>query len=188
MRTAILTALALAASSCASSKPAERETSAAQATATRPAGKAMHCPMAVPGTTVSAQDTAAGESLTFTTKSGDVEDLRRRVHAMAAMHNGHHGTGGPQAGTGQGGMMQGEGGGGAMAHGHGHGHGKMHGAGGMMMPPPSRASVEDVDGGARIDLVPLDPARAEQLRTAVRGHAEHMQKEGCPGMMGRISG
>lgn len=144
--------------------------------ATADAALMQTCPMVVPGTQVAVSNTAAGEALTFTTASGDVAELRRRVHAMAEMHDRHHATGA------------------AMEHGHGDmGHG-----GGMMGPgmmgggqgtgghgtnelaiPPSRAAVEDVGGGARIVVTPDDPADLEKLRSAVRMHAKHMQEHGC---------
>ena len=125
------------------------------------------CPMDVPGTTVAAADTPEGESITFTTSSGQVDELRRRVHALADMHNQHmsahagaHPPGAPGTGSGEGDP-------------HGAGH---------MMPPTSRATVDDVDNGARVSIAALDPAQAPQLRTMVRTHAEHMQQSGC-GMM-----
>lgn len=127
------------------------------------------CPMDVPGTTVAAADTPDGESITFTTSSGQVDELRRRVHALAEMHNQHmaaHAGAQPEAD--------------AQAQGTGSGEGEhRHG---RMMPPTSRATVEDVDNGARISIAALDPAQAPQLRTMVRMHAEHMQQSGC-GMM-----
>ncbi|GEJ57129.1 hypothetical protein [Anaeromyxobacter diazotrophicus] len=180
MKIATALALALAAAGCSSSRSAERTSSAPQPVATAapaPARASMMdvCPMAVPGTTVSAADTPQGEALTFVTSSGQVDDLRRRVRAMADMHNEHHAGmhGGMQGGMGEGGMMGGSGEGGMAGMGHG----------GMMMPPPSRASAEDTEGGARLTLVPEDPAQADQLRSAVRMHSERMQQGGCAGMM-----
>ena len=118
------------------------------------------CPMAVPGTQVSASDLSTGEAVTFSTTSPEqVADLRSRVRAMADMHNRHHASGDMSG-------MQ----------------GGMHGHGGMM-PPPSTASVEDTDAGARLMVTPKDPAQLAQLQSAVRAHAEMMQQGGC-GMMG----
>ena len=45
------------------------------------------CPMNVKGADAAVQDTANGFSLTLTTKSGDVADLRRRTENMAKMHS-----------------------------------------------------------------------------------------------------
>ncbi len=51
-------------------------------------GKGMgdSCPMAVAGTSVRAEEVAGGTAMVFTT-TGDVAELRRRVTAMADMHN-----------------------------------------------------------------------------------------------------
>jgi hypothetical protein len=158
-------------SACAHAPSAE--TAARPGMAAQASGQASDmmaiCPMQVPDTTVSATDTLDGEALTFTTSSGQVAELRRRVRAMADMHNQHHAsaTTTMQGGTGHGGMM----GGAAMGHGE-------------MMPPPSRAAVQDVDDGARIVVAPNEPAQAAHLRSAVRLHAQHMQREGCGMMMG----
>lgn len=173
MRSAIIAVLALAAASCASSQAPDRSTPSSRpyAAGGGPGGMAEMCPMAVPGTTVSAQDTPSGEAVTFATSSSQVDELRRRVRAMADMHNSHH-AGGEAQGMGHG----------AMDHGMMRGGG-MHG-GGTTMPPASRARVDDVEGGARLDVTPRDPAAVEQLRSAVRTHVEHMQKDGCGAMMG----
>jgi hypothetical protein len=128
------------------------------------------CPMEVPGTTVTPADTSDGEALTFTTASADqVPALRERVRAMAAMHNQHHAETGGSHGMHHGGMA---------GHGAGSGHDM-----GAAMPPPSRARVEDVDGGARLVVTPRDPADVGRLQSTVRAHAERLQREGC-GMMG----
>ncbi len=144
------------------------------------------CPMAVPGTQVAASDVADGEVLTFTTGSGDVEELRRRVRAVAEMHNRHHATGtGPGHMHGDmghdGGMMGGGMMGGSLMDGSQAAGG--HGMGRMMMPPPSRASVEDIEGGARIVMTPNDLADLDELRSTVRMHVQEMQQHGCE-MMG----
>lgn len=52
------------------------------------------CPMQVPGTTVTATDIEGGVALTFATSTGDVDELRQRVHRIAEMHNQRQGQGG----------------------------------------------------------------------------------------------
>lgn len=52
------------------------------------------CPMAVTGTSVSVEDTATGAALVFVTTS-DVAELRKRVGALAQMHNDRHSAMGP---------------------------------------------------------------------------------------------
>ena len=125
--------------------------------------------MDVPGAQVSAVDTQDGEAVTFTTTPDHEADLRARVHQMAAMHNAHHQGGGME----HGGMQQGM-------------HGSMGGTMGpdhkSMMPPPSRAAVEDVPGGARLSVTPNDPADLDQLRSTVRMHADQMSKTHSCGM------
>ena len=131
------------------------------------------CPMAVPGTQLAATDTEDGEAVTFTTSPDQASELRARVHAMADMHNRHH-----QAGATDG--MHG-----GMPHGGAMGGGSMGSGGGGpmgMMPPPSRAAVEDVVGGARLVVTPNDPADLEALRSAVRMHSERMQQTGTCAM------
>jgi hypothetical protein len=56
--------------------------------------KGMDCPLQVPGTTVRAEEVQGGSAMVFST-TGDVAELRRRVAAMAAMHNEHAGKGCP---------------------------------------------------------------------------------------------
>src|SRR5688572_22854749 len=48
----------------------------------------MSCPMNLQGTSVAVADTAAGVTVTFTTKPENVADLQKRVEQMAAMHSG----------------------------------------------------------------------------------------------------
>lgn len=69
----------------------------------------------------------------------------------------------------------------AMQHGGMMGGGSMGPTGGRdaMMPPPSRAAVEDVEGGARLVVTPNDPGDLDRLRSTVRMHAEHMRQTGA---------
>ena len=138
-------------------------------TSTAQAHEASTCPMMPSaGTTIVASDTADGIAIAFTT-AGDATDLRARTHRMAEMHDRmsamHHDM---HAGMGSGSGM---------------GSGGMQGMGsGMenMQMVPSRATVEDVAGGARIVLVPTDPAQLSALRAHAREHVVMMQKGECP--------
>jgi hypothetical protein len=151
-------------SGCAHSAPA----------ATAPMGHdhggkmAAMCPMGVPGTQVSSIDEVDGSTMTFTAPD-QVPELRRRVQAMAEMHNRHHAGGGMHEEKEGGGMMGGMMGGGKEM-------------GGMMM-PPSHATVVEVENGASMKLTPNDPADLQKLRDAARMHVERMQQHGCE-MMG----
>lgn len=153
---------------CAHSTP-----SAATAPAPARAGSmSAMCPMGVPGTTVAAADEVSGSTITFSTTTAQVAELQRRVHAMVAMHNQHHGDGGMKHGA-----MMGEGkmGGGMMGDGQG--------MGGMKV-PSSLATATDLETGARVEVVPSDPADLRALQDAVRQHAQRMQQDGC-GMMSK---
>ena len=163
--------------------PAEARGGVASAAAAAPPGMgSARCPAEVPGTQLSATDTQDGEAITFTTSPDQEAELRGCVHAMADMHNRRQQAGGMQPGGMEpGGMHQGMHRGAAPM-----GPGAMgSGAGepmGMMMPPPSQASVEDVPGGARLRLTPNDPADLDRLRGVVRMHAEHMSQTRSCGM------
>lgn len=147
------------------------------------------CPVEVPGTSVTVEDTATGAALVFVT-TGDVAELRRRVAAMAAMHNEHHAAMGPlptgdepagghgdHAGHDMGGMDHGGHGDHAGHTGHA-GHdtsGMDHGA---MMSVHARADAEDVDGGARLVLTAA-PDDVAALQTQLREHARHLAAGTC---------
>jgi hypothetical protein len=126
--------------------------------------------MEVPGTRMSAEDTATGIALTFATTPRQSEELRERVRTMVEMHNRHHGMGGGEHAAHVGGS------------GTGHGGDTPH-----RMPPPSRAAVEEVENGARIVVTPNDPADLNELRSTVRAHAEAMREGRC-GTTGSAAG
>jgi hypothetical protein len=50
------------------------------------------CPLEVPGTSLTVEDTATGAALVFVT-TGDAAELGKRAQAFAAMHNTHDGPG-----------------------------------------------------------------------------------------------
>lgn len=136
------------------------------------------CPVTVPGTSVAVEDTDTGAALVFVT-TGDVAELRRRVEAMAAMHNDHHGKMG-ELPTGEGAE------GGHAGHdmkGHDMG-GKHHGGGehaghaGGMISIHSKAAKEDVDDGARLVLVAA-PGDVAALGDQLRMHAQHLSAGTC---------
>ena len=136
-------------------------TAAAQTTAavTQPSMKMMdvtamqNCPMAIPGATISVDDTIDGIAIAFSTTSGDVAELRRRVESIAKMHSD----------SSSGGMMP----------------GNMK-AGKMI---PFTLKYEATSDGARLLLTPKDPEQLLEFRTQIRTHVEHMQKAECPMMI-----
>lgn len=120
------------------------------------------CPMLVPGAEVTVEDTAGGVALAFTTGTGDVEELRRTAHRWAGMHARAYSTMPRRAGSGARGMIGGHG-----------------------MNIASTARIEDIPGGARVVLTPLDSADLGRLREAALRHEEPTEaSEFCLGMMG----
>ncbi|MBS2028142.1 MAG: hypothetical protein JST54_09585 [Deltaproteobacteria bacterium] len=169
------TALAATAESPSPSSPTTDTTSPHHAGKHGTEKMAEMCPMAVSGTTVQATDVAGGVALDFKTTTGDVADLRNRVRQMAEMHNHMHGQDGmmggssaPAAGQGPGGQAK------PM------GDEKM--AAEMKVMHAATASVEDIEGGARLTLKPKDPAQLQSLQAHAKEHAARMNREGCPMM------
>lgn len=140
----------------------------------------LSCPVSVAGTSVTVEDTDRGAALVFVT-TGDVAEVRKRVAAMATMHNDQHAAMGPlptgdetggggHAGHDMGGDM------GGMAHGEGGGEHAGH-AGGMVT-VHSRASVEEIDGGARLVFASM-PGDVAGIQTELREHARHLSTGTC---------
>jgi hypothetical protein len=171
-------------------------------------GMPARCPLQVPGSTARVEDVEGGVAIVFTT-TGDVAEVRNRTQSMARMHNDHHATGSGHGMMGHGTMMGGAGAGhemmghgtmmGAAGAGHGMmGHGTMMGAAGaghgmmgreggmlghgMMKMPPSDATAEDVEGGARLTFRPKAASDLPSLRERVREHATAMASGRCPMM------
>ncbi len=118
------------------------------------------CPVAVPGTTVSMTEIEGGGALTFETQA-DVEDLRARTRLLAEHYTRMHEEGAVPPGRG---MRRGP------------------GAQGVPAPPPSTATVVDVDRGARVELRALDPDDTEALRDHLTARARQYQAGQCPMM------
>ncbi len=166
------------------------------------------CPVAVAGTSVNVEDSPTGASLVFVT-TGDVADVRRRVAAMASMHNEHHAamgpmpdgkdTGGGHAGHDMSGHaghdmrgMQADNAGGHEGHdmsgmqangaggheGHDMSGGKHAGHAGGMIGVHSKATVTDVEGGAKIEFV-VGAADVAKIQAELRMHAQHFASGTC---------
>src|SRR5512134_560868 len=104
--------------------PPRATAGAAAATGGTPGDMAAMCPLDVPGTQVTAADTATGAALSFTTSATEgAAELRTRVRRMADMHNARHAEGAA-----------------GMHHGHGGGMGAGPGAA-HPAPPPATAAV-----------------------------------------------
>lgn len=164
------------------------------------------CPVAVPGTSVTVEDTNSGAALVFVT-TGDAGELRKRAAAMAAMHNDHHGSmgalpDGTNAGDGHAGHdMSGHAGhdmgSGSAPQGHaghdmgsgnapqshaGHDMGNHSGHAGGMIGVHSKADSVDVEGGAKV-VFTASAADVAKLQAELRMHAQHMSNGTCA--MGR---
>lgn len=121
------------------------------------------CPLSAEAVQIEVSDTDNGVALTFITTSGEVADLRPRARYMAEMYTLQSAQ---RAMMGH--QMDGD-------HGRGMVGGVRHG-----LMPAATATVEDVEGGARILLVPVDPSLLESLREHARRHGERMQAGECP--------
>ncbi len=115
------------------------------------------CPLGVPRAQVSVDETGDGVALTFT--SEQVNELRTRARFAAASYGP-----GVNAGLGHDGQ-----------HSSGARH---HGLRGMEL-PAYRASVTDVEGGARIDLVPEDAAERTLLVAKARAGVQKITTAPC---------
>ena len=153
---------------------------AQQPKATATASTDPSCPVTVPGTSVSVEDTNTGAALVFVTTS-DVAELRKRVATMAQMHNDQHGSMGPLPdGRGAEGGHAGHdmGGGGGEHAGHDMSGGKHAGHAGGMIGVHSKASASDVEGGAKIEFT-AGPADVAKLQGELRMHAQHFSSGSC---------
>lgn len=117
------------------------------------------CPLGVPDTRVSLDESADRVTMTFVTVPERVPSLRGRVAEQAAQN-------GParQQGPGHDGM-----------HGTAHGHGLR-----LWDMPPVRAVVEDTPDGARLHVMPLDSADLEAVRVKMRERLRALDDKDCP--------
>lgn len=116
------------------------------------------CPLGVPHATVTVVDVPNGIVLTFQGPVDKVGEIRERAVDATAFH-------GPGQGYGKG-------------HDGVHGHGGDHGLQ-ISQLPPLRALAENVEGGARITLVPTVAEDLERLRAKVKERAAAMNASNC---------
>jgi len=124
------------------------------------------CPVLVPGTSVTVEDTDTGAAFVFVTTT-DAAAVRTRARALAEAHNAHHAKMVPAAGDG------------ADPH-AGHAMGS---AGakptpmmGTMIGAHSTAEVTELPNGARVTFTAHDPAA---LQSELRMHAQHLSSGSC---------
>jgi hypothetical protein len=165
------------------SQPATPSTPAPQAAAApAPTDDDPSCPVAVPGTSVSVEDTDTGAALVFVT-TGDAAELRRRVGSMASMHNDQHGAMGPLPTGNEDAKhdmhgMHGD----HASHGGHAGHdtssGEHAGHAGGMISVHSQATTEEIVGGARLAFIAA-PTDVAKLQDELRMHAQHFAAGTC---------
>lgn len=157
----------------------EEQATPTRTTPARPGGPMMShrfgagCPMAIEGVEVDVSDAEGGVAMEFTTDTGDVQDLRDRVRHMAAMYEIHRGGGHMMWHHHMDGHRHGR-------RGHGRGMGPGRGMGGQRTPmPDATATMEEIDEGARLVLVPRDPAELDELRTHAQMQEQRMESGQC---------
>lgn len=161
---------------CGGSSPSKVTTTPAD-----PVPAASDCPMDLPGTSVTVEETTTGGALVFVT-TGDVAVLREHIGAWMEKHNAHHGAMGPlptgdEQPSGGHDHHDHHGGGGE----HGGGEHAGHGGGGewqTMIGVHSRATSGEIDGGVRLELITF-PDQIGALRDELRGHVAHLSSSGC---------
>ena len=122
------------------------------------------CPAAMDGVRVTVEDTDGGVALRFTGEQADLHELRQRTTALGRTYD----TLPRQAGSPVPTMTP---------------EGRTEPAAGVSAQlrdtPASSATVEEIEGGARLILVPEEQAQLDVLRDSVRAHARRMQTGQC---------
>ena len=122
------------------------------------------CPAAIEGVRVTVEDTDGGVALRFTGEEADLQELRQRAAALGRTYDAlPRQSGSPVP------PMTPE--------------GRTEPAAGVSAQlrdtPAAAATVEDIEGGARVILVPEEQAQLDVLRDSVRAHARRMQTGQC---------
>ncbi len=115
------------------------------------------CPLAVAGTSISAEDADGGAALVFVT-TGDAAAVRARAGKLVAAHNARALDGDHLAAT-------------------------CHGCMADTVETPSKATASDVPGGAKVTFTTTKPDDAAGLQGMLRMHAGHLAHGGSCKMM-----
>jgi hypothetical protein len=102
------------------------------------------CPLLVPGTSISVEDTDKGPAFVFVT-TGDVAAVRAKGKELVATYNGG------RDGSGNGNYL-------AL----------------MIGGPAATASATDIEGGVRVTFSPTDPATTAAMADELRMHGQHL--------------
>jgi hypothetical protein len=111
------------------------------------------CPLVVPGTSVTVEDTAHGGALVFVT-TGDVDAVRTRSKQLAAAKNADDQL--AAAGKPVDGMRMAD-----------------------MLSTHATAEAKDIDHGARVELSASQPDDLAKLQAELRMHASHLSAGSC---------
>jgi hypothetical protein len=111
------------------------------------------CALGVAGALATVDETDKGVSLTILSPADRIDELRGRARHAAALH-------GPGAREG-------------LGHDGAHGKGGQHGLQAMQL-PPATGTFAEIEGGARITLVPADAADKDKLVAKAREGAHRM--------------
>jgi len=136
---------------------ASTESAVGKPAAVMPGPMVTGCPLGVSGALATIESDEQGVALTFLTAPERVDELRARTRHAAEFH-------GPDAHLG-------------LGHAGTHGQGGQHGLHAMQL-PPTRATVTDVKAGARVELVPVDPADRGALEAKAQDGVRRMN-ESC---------
>jgi hypothetical protein len=157
--------LAMSLSACASESRAGTQPTTTSARADLGDPNAAHgrlCPVQIPGTTVTASDIEGGAALDFRNNADRVVAIRQDVRDIAAVYN-HHATGEPIDGAPPPPAQISK-------------AGSIHPDLGM---PVGSASVEEIDGGARLVLRPDNPSQLQALRDRAKLNTGRVVGDDC---------
>ena len=134
------------------------------------------CPLFVEQVDIEVADTERGVAMTFTTRTSETAELRRRVRGLAALYEEQGGQVLDWFRLGQ--RVDAE-----MPYEEKAGIQPREWAGSATRPMPRvTTTVEDVERGARIELAPVASAQRDALRAHVRMQRERMNLRQCPVM------
>lgn len=116
------------------------------------------CPLGMPSTRIRIADTKDGVDLFFSTTMSGVDELRTRVRNQSTANGPNRHVGAGHEGK----------------HAGGHGHGLQ-----LWSMGEVKTSVEETANGAKISIVPVDPARRDTVRKLVIERVALLESRGC---------
>jgi hypothetical protein len=138
----------------------------------------MACPVEVEGTTVQAENVEGGVSMVFLT-TGDVGDMRERVRHFAALEEARSMRDASERDSTAAQRRSGQG---EAASAKAASPTEEAEEDGAETAPRVNSRVEDIEGGARMVLIPMDSSDLEAVRMHVEEQAQTMAGGRCPPM------